>query len=291
MRLLALTVGTPVSEALGWTLFHSLWEGIVLAAALAILLAFVRSPRIRYTASCIALLGMLASFVITLIHFLPDSATAAHALVRPALPPWRELSDAYGSSGFSLDLAALIPWLAPLWLVGVFFFQVRYAAGWLSLRKLRTRGVCLTPDSWQRCAQRLAAELKISRPVLLLESLLADTPVVLGHFRPLILAPLGLLAGMPPDQVEAILLHELAHISRADYLVNVLQRLLEGLLFYHPAVWWISRVVRAERENCCDDVVVALRGDAHGYTMALTALEQNRVEQQWPTHQPAVAAT
>jgi GWxTD domain-containing protein len=87
--------------------------------------------------------------------------------------------------------------------------------------------------------------------------------------------------------VEAILLHELAHISRSDYLVNVCQRLVEGLLFYHPAVWWISGVIRNERENCCDDMVVVLRGDAHGYAAALTALEQNRLHQQ----QLAVAAT
>jgi GWxTD domain-containing protein len=126
---------------------------------------------------------------------------------------------------------------------------------------------------------------------MLLESLLADTPVVLGHFRPVVLVPLGFLAGLSPEQVEVILLHELAHIRRADYCVNVCQRLIEGLLFYHPVVWWISQVIRTERENCCDDTVVALRGDAHSYALALATLEQNRLEQQWPMREPAVAAT
>ncbi len=115
--------------------------------------------------------------------------------------------------------------------------------------------------------------------------------MVLGHIRPVVLVPLGFLAGLPPEHVEAILLHELAHIRRSDYLVNVGQRLVEGLLFYHPAVWWISHVIRAERENCCDDLVVNLRGDAHSYAVALTTLEQNRLEQRWPTGEPAVAAT
>jgi GWxTD domain-containing protein len=111
--------------------------------------------------------------------------------------------------------------------------------------------------------------------------------MVLGHFRPVILMPIGLLAGLPAGQIEAILLHELAHIRRYDYLVNVLQRSVEALLFYHPVIWWMSRVIRAERENCCDDVVVAMRGDAHEYAVALAALEQNR----WSGREPAVAAT
>jgi GWxTD domain-containing protein len=111
--------------------------------------------------------------------------------------------------------------------------------------------------------------------------------MVVGHFRPLILLPVGLLAGLSPGQVEAILLHELAHIRRHDYLVNLMQRLAEGLFFYHPAVWWISRVIRTERENCCDDVVVSITGNAHEYAVALTALEQFRLS----GPEPAIAAT
>ena len=122
---------------------------------------------------------------------------------------------------------------------------------------------------------------------LLLESCLADVPMVIGHIRPVILMPVGLLAGLPAGQIEAILLHELAHIRRYDYLVNVLQRSVEGLLFYHPAVWWISRVIRAERENCCDDLVVATSGNVQEYAVALATLEQNR----WSGREPAVAAT
>jgi len=133
----------------------------------------------------------------------------------------------------------------------------------------------------------LSTQLRLSRPILLMESCFADVPMVLGHLRPLILMPVGLLAGLPAGQIEAILLHELAHIRRWDYLVNAVQRLVEGLFFYHPAVWWISRVICAERENCCDDVVIAMSGNAHEYAVALTALEQNR----WPGQGTAVAAT
>jgi GWxTD domain-containing protein len=132
---------------------------------------------------------------------------------------------------------------------------------------------------WQNAVARLARELKIPRQVVLLESFFAEGPMVIGHFRPVILVPLGFLVGLPPDQVEAILLHELAHVKRFDYLVNACQRLAEGLLFYHPAAWWISRVIRGERENCCDDVVISLRGNAHSYAAALTHLEGNRLRE------------
>ena len=115
------------------------------------------------------------------------------------------------------------------------------------------------PVFWQERLDRLARALRLSRPVALLESCLAEVPVVIGYVRPVILMPVGLLAGLPAGQVESILLHELAHIRRHDYLVNLLQTSVEGLLFYHPAVWWISGVIRAERENCCDDLVVATR--------------------------------
>jgi len=164
----------------------------------------------------------------------------------------------------------------PLWIGGVLLFHVRNLLSWIAARQLRHTGVCCPPDHWQGRLERLCARLRLSRPVTLLESCLADVPVVIGYLRPVILMPVGLIAGLSAGQVEAILLHELAHIRRHDYLVNLLQIFVEGLGFYHPAVWWISGVIRAERENCCDDLVVAVRGDAYEYAAALAALEQNR---------------
>ena len=291
MMLLDLLIRTRISEALGWALIHSLWEGGIIAAAFGALLASVRSSRIRYTAGCVALLAMLASFAITLIHFLPERGSGAETLMKISLATWNQRPVVSGSGSRFPGFGALIPWLAPIWIVGVCVFYLRWAAGWLSLYRMRRRRICNAPDTWQHTVARLAAEMKVSRPVELLESLLADTPVVLGHFRPVVMVPLGFLAGVPPEYVEVILLHELAHVRRSDYLMNVGQRLIEGLLFYHPAVWWISHVIRTERESCCDDMVVRLRGDPHGYAVALTTLEQNRLEQQWSAREPSVAAT
>jgi GWxTD domain-containing protein len=272
--------------ALGWTLLHSLWQGAIIAAALAAALGAARSPRIRYAAGCVAMLVMLAGFAITLIREMPESANRSQATA-PAFPAWNVpvVVDAARSS--SPALSAAVPWFAPFWLAGVWIFYLSQMAGWTLACRLRRRGVCCAPDRWQRELARLSTRLRLSRPIALLESSLADAPMVLGHFRPVILMPIGLLAGLPPGQIEAILMHELAHIRRHDFLVNVLQRSVEGLLFYHPAVWWISRVIRAERENCCDDVVVAMTGDAHQYAVALATLEQNR----WSGRQLAVAAT
>ena len=291
MRALDVLVKTQLAEAVGWTLVHFLWEGALIAALFGVLLTTIRSPRIRYIAGCGALFAMLASFTITLFYFLPEQSGVAGSPGRIALPAWNSWPDITGSGDRFPGFSLVIPWLAPVWIGGVSIFYLRYAAAWLCLYRLRTRGICDAPIAWQHSITRLARELKISWPVVLVESLLADTPVVLGIFRPVIMTPLGFLAGLPPDHVEAILLHELAHIRRLDYLVNICQRVVEGLLFYHPAAWWVSRVIRTERENCCDDVVVRLRGDAHVYAAALTALEQNRLEQQAASHEPAMAAT
>jgi GWxTD domain-containing protein len=235
------------------------------------------------------MLLMLASFGATLVRLWPqpDPAKAPHALVN--IPAARaELPIApVEAPPTAPTLAALLPWIAPFWAAGVLFFQLRSLGGWIAARRLRFAGVCHAPGEWQQRLDGLAARLRVSKPAALLESCLADVPVVIGYARPVILMPLGLLAGLPAAQVEAILIHELAHIRRQDYLVNLMQTFVEGLLFYHPAVWWISGVIRAERENCCDDLAVAATGDARQYAAALAALEQNR----WAAHEPALAAT
>lgn len=283
--------GTSAPSAMGWTLLHSLWQGSVIASLLAGILGATRSPRIRYVAACGALAAMLLCFLITLVHFWPAVGEGGQIRIGINLPLWREAAVLHPNDGVFLNFAALVPWLAPLWLAGVCFFYLRCAAGWLSLGRLRARGTFAPPALWQRTLANLAREMKISRPVTLLESVLTDMPVVLGHVRPVILVPVGFLTGLPPEYVEAILLHELAHIGRADHVINICQRIAEGVLFYHPATWWMSWVIRAERENCCDDEVVGLRSNAHGYALALAALEENRCQQNWPAQQAAMAAT
>ena len=278
MTLLQTWVATPAAHALGWTIFHSLWQGAIAALLLAAGLALVRSSRARYALACLSMLAMLAAFILTFALLMPRQ----QALVSPAADgvPISRIPIGVPFPKAPADwrsiLAPVLPWMAPLWLAGVVVFHLHGLASWLAARRLRRTGVCCASDPWPDRLHRLRARLRLSRPVTLLESCFAEVPVVIGHLRPVILLPLGVLANLPPDQIEAILLHELAHIRRFDYLVNLVQTAVEGLLFYHPAIWWISRVIRAERENCCDDLVVATSGDAHAYAVALAQLEQNR---------------
>ena len=278
MNLLETWVQTPVASALGWTLAHSLWEGAIVALTLAVALCFQRSSRARYAAGCLAMLGLLGALGFTFTRMMPRQRIQLIPLaeVRGAAPAASAASQQAANHRVERGVADYLPWLAPFWIAGVLVFHLRGVISSIAARRLRRIGVCCAPDLWQARLDRLRARLRLSRPIALLESCLAETPVVIGYIRPVILMPVGLLAGLPAGQIEAILLHELAHIRRHDYLVNLLQVFVEGLLFYHPATWWISGVIRAERENCCDDLTVAVTGAAYEYATALAALEQNR---------------
>jgi GWxTD domain-containing protein len=276
MNVLESFVASPLAGAIGWALLHSLWEGAVISGALGAALVALRSPRSRYIAACAAMLAMLAAFGFTLARMMPEGGHSTTALIASALPAWNVAAAKSPSIIWETRLALIVPYLAPFWILGVLLVYVRRLAGFVPVHKLRRRGVCCTSEHWQKELARLKAHWRIPRPVKLLESCLADVPMVLGHFRPLILVPAGLLAGLPPGQIEAILLHELAHIRRHDYLVNVFQRFVEGLFFYNPAAWWFSRLIRAEREKCCDDAAVDVLGEPYEYAKALSALEQNR---------------
>jgi GWxTD domain-containing protein len=269
-------IETPVANALGWALLHSLWQGAAIAMGLLGALSIVRSARGRYAAAWLALLAVFAAFIGTFVWVMPQAGVGA-ALAGGAI----QLAPASGYNGFGKIIAKIrpsdmLPWLAPFWIAGVALFHMRSLVSWIAAGRLRKRGVCRAADIWQERLVGLQKRLRLSKSVALLETALAEVPVVVGYIKPTILLPLGMLAGMPPVQIEAILMHELAHIRRRDYLANLLQTLLEGFLFYHPAVWWISRVIRAERENCCDDLVVSATGNAPEYAAALTALEYNR---------------
>jgi GWxTD domain-containing protein len=275
-----------IANALGWTLLHAIWEGALISLLLAAALCFVRSPRLRYVAACVALAATLGCFAVTLARLMPADSSVVRLV--PVLSPASPADT--GRFAFTLSEPqgiTLPPWIAPLWMIGVVLFQLRALGGWVAVRRFRRTGVCVAARHWQARVNELATRLHIARPVALLQSSLAEVPVVTGHLRPVILMPLGVLTGLPCAQVETILMHELAHIRRHDYLINLVQTFAEGLLFYHPAVWWISNLIRKERENCCDDLVVATSGGAHQYAIALAALAESR----WDRQEIAMAAT
>jgi GWxTD domain-containing protein len=270
-----------MNQALGWTLLHFVWEGAAVALLLAAVLPAVRTARVRYGAACLAMLAMAAAFAVTLWVEWPARAVGApdqkFEVTQPVL---RVVPQGDGP----VRPGGPPAWVAEIWIAGVLLLAIRRIAGWHATRRLRTVGTCVAAAPWPERLAQLSARLRIGRPVVLLESCMTDVPLLVGYLRPVILVPAGLLAGLPAEQLEYILVHELAHIARHDYLVNLLQSAVEALLFYHPAVWWVSSVMRAERENCCDDAVVAVNGDARGYAAALVRIEESRAPE------PALAA-
>jgi GWxTD domain-containing protein len=279
---------SPAARALAWALVHFVWQGAAIALLLAVCLGICRAARVRYALACSAMVAMVLAFGVTLAVCWPANTASSKLPVapRPALRlvPLPERTD----GALQVPTESAPPrWFVPAWLGGVSLFYLYSLVAWMAATRLKMRGTFPAPLAWQERLRSLAAQLGLRRTITLLESCLTDVPVVIGYFRPVILLPLGLLTGLSGDQVEAILIHELAHIRRYDYLVNGMQTLVAGLLFYHPAVWWVGSLMRSEREHCCDDVVVDLQGDARGYAVTLARLELSRGS----VREPALAAT
>ncbi len=282
------------AHVVGWALVHFLWQGALIALLFAAANRAARrsAPAVRYGAACMALGLMMAAPLATGAWLAGSARPASFAAL--AGEGWKALPLAGGSMGAdgarmeteapapvrlvrrtSLAIEPLVPGLAVGWAVGVLLLSVRLLGGWIAVRRLARRGLLPVPPEWSAALARLRAQLGMRRKVGLWISPHVSGPALIGWMRPVILLPLSASSGLTPRQVELILLHELAHVRRWDYAVNLAQRLAETLLFYHPGVWWVSARIREEREHCCDDAVVA-RASVRDYVLALLALEESR---------------
>jgi uncharacterized protein (TIGR03435 family) len=266
---------------LGWTLIHFWWQGTLLAIVYAVVRRFLRGANGRYLLAGGALATMTVAPMITWVALGPSDAPNAVAADQTARAP--RVATAPSALPVAVQIAVpsarqpgWLPWAVGVWLAGASVFSLRLLGGWMTAARLRWRMTRTAPLEWQQAFDGLRARLGIVRAVGLRISAMVPSPVVIGVWRPLVLVPVGMLAGMPAAQVEALLVHELAHIRRHDYLVNLLQSVAEALLFYHPAVWWVSGHIRAERECCCDNAAVALSGDVMEYVNALAELADRR---------------
>lgn len=299
----------PTIHALGWTLVHFLWQGAMVAAVLAIARVFVRNSTVRYAMSIAALaacaLFPVATFVsgaastdevmpAVYVPFVdPSSLTVdvpisprgelsvERGLNAPGTPLFLELSVGPQPLMAVSALHQYAPVIVFAWGVGMVLMTARLVRSCWLTRRLRRVGVSPLPGEWASRVQTLARELGLRRGVQVMTSSIAAIPMAVGVLRPVVLIPVATLLGLTQEQLEAILLHELVHVRRYDGLVVLAERLVETVLFYHPAVWWISACCRTEREHCCDDVV-ATRTDVRLYAGALATVEQLRV--------PALAA-
>jgi beta-lactamase regulating signal transducer with metallopeptidase domain len=292
-------LGAPLAEAIAWSLLHLLWQGALVAGILGAALALLsrQSARTRYGVGCGALVTLLILPVTTAIRIYEPPTAAMQTTVAPidsTLSTSLESADQPVAAEMQSEAAPTSLWIEfeqlllastrrhlsavlLVWLTGVLLLSLRLLAGLRRANELATQDRTPATPEWQRVMARLCARMNLRRAITLIESATVEVPTVIGWLRPVILLPVAALTGLSAQQVEMVLAHELAHIRRHDFLVNLLQAVVETLLFYHPAAWWISRQIRIERENCCDDLAVALCGEPLVYARALTQLEQARM--------------
>jgi len=269
-------------QSLGWALLHFLWQGTAVAALAAAAMALCRRASSRYLLGVSALVLMLLAPLATFLFYSQQHSSVADTAKSSALVlTSAQAKDQVVASGVaqrssvapSLDA---LPWLVEAWLLGVAFFSLRSAGGFLLLeRERRKRSTVVGPRVLEIC-YTLQDQLGLQRAIAYCECAWLQAPAVIGWFRPIVFLPATALTGLSEEQLQAVIAHELAHILRFDPFVNVFQVCVETLLFYHPAIWWLNKRIRAEREHCCDDVAVTLCGNAVEYARALTLMEEWR---------------
>lgn len=282
-------------NALGWTLIHSLWQGAAAAIGFALLMIVMRKYRsqTRYYVGVMTVMLVLGMAVVTFVGIYNAGAAGVASQSPGAAAMITGTVEMEGSGSipafFKQYFNRHLPLLVTVWMLGILVLILRFAGGFIYNQRVKVHNTHPLSKNWQARLKNISHGLGIQKSVQLVESALVKIPMTIGHFKPVILFPLGLAVGLPQDQVEALLAHELAHISRRDYLVNIMQNLIDILFFYHPGVRWISSHVRAERENCCDDIAVSVSGEPLNFARALTNIQVTR--HGLNTIEPAVAAS
>jgi beta-lactamase regulating signal transducer with metallopeptidase domain len=281
-----------VMHSLGWTLLHFLWQGAAVAALVAILMTLCRRASSRYLLAVAGLFVMLAAPVAT-FFFLPSSIAASVLTVPAATTNSSQVAAVHTAANRILVLSNLslskskfsslpssldaLPWLVEAWLFGVALLSLRSAGGFLLLEHERRKQSTTPTMRVLAICRTLQQQLGLDRAIHYCVCEWLQAPAVIGWFRPIVLLPVTALTGLSEEQLRSVVAHELAHILRFDPFVNLFQIVVETLLFYHPAVWWLNKRIRDEREHCCDDVAVALCGNPVEYARALTLMEEWRV--------------
>ncbi|MGB4849407.1 MAG: M56 family metallopeptidase [Saprospiraceae bacterium] len=259
-------------KALGWTFVHSLWQIAAIGLLLYIILRLIpgRSAHVRYTISTMAIWMIVITVLSTFIIMLPESNTIAESNGQLILV---KIAGAYTlTDRISMWLETRMPMMLSIWFVGVIILMLRLAFSLIWVQYMRSVAAPLIPI--QNVLNDLIYRLQIKIKPIISESGYVSSPVTIGHIKPVILFPIGIINQLNPQEVEAILTHELAHIIRRDYLSNLIQSFIETIFYYHPVTWWISNKVRTERENRADDLAISWCGDHVGYAKALITVQE-----------------
>ena len=272
---------SPMAQAMGTTLIYSLWQGFIVFFFLKLILRFVpnTTAKFRYAVFYSSYIGIAVWSFVTFIQQL--SLRQSELLFRE-MAGQSPLSlivisnfSAHTFDGFSLSFFDnYLPWLTAIYLVGVLFFSVKLMLSYIFTIRLRTEGLTEMDSTFMDRLWSLATNMNVHKPVYAYISKHVISPVVIGFFKPMILLPVAAINNLSPWQIEAVLLHELAHVRRNDYLFNLFQTVIDILLFFNPFAYWISKSIRSEREKCCDEMVLQL-SDPYQYAKALLTLEES----------------
>ena len=268
-------INPSLVQNLGLTLLHFIWQGALIGVLYALSLALLRPTRAatRYNLAVATLLVLAMTPVLTLVWLQQAAGNPYAAMTGPV----ETLTIVAGHSGLIEPRSfSLLAWVVGIWLLGVAVMSIRLLLGWHYILKLRRSADRLAASHLEPLLERLKHQLRVTRRVQIAVSQKVCSPVVVGWLKPLILFPPALINHLPVRQIEMVLAHELAHIRRHDHLINLIQTTVETLLFYHPVVAWVSRRIRVERENACDDLAVDATRNRLAYVEMLATLEQLR---------------
>lgn len=272
-------------HAFGWSIIHSLWQGALIYSILfAVILAIPKlSPSTKHNLSYISISAIFIWFIITFINYW--SYTANTSLANDFQPGSPVITESIKSFHFSLP-EIWFPAITLIYLVGFALHLFILYKGYIIIRKLRTSELQDIPKDWENILFKNIARLDIQKNIAFHLSGIANTPMVIGYLKPIILFPVSMWNSLDLDQVEAIIIHELTHIKRNDYLLNQIKMFIDSILFFNPFVWLIGQFIKKEREHICDDVVSEHTGNPLRYAETLLKLELLRT-----AYHPTTAVT
>lgn len=271
-----------ITAALGWTLLHSLWQGVGLAVLYFGMSKFIKSAEVKYGLGIGAILIQFGLAIGT-FAFVGDFTERSQTILKKVMFYVSNYKSPQNDTSIFNDIQLFLNTnlnlIVQIWLVGVSIFFIKLCFDMLAVNRLKTKGLKQVDLQTFNQFNALINSLKITKKIEIFESNQTQSPLVIGNLKPYILLPIGLTSGLTINELEAILAHEMAHIKRYDFLVNIFQSVIEIIFFFNPAIWWISAQVRQEREHCCDDFSVSITGNKMLLVNALARVESFRINQ------------
>jgi len=269
-----------LSQAISFTLLHSLWQITLVSIIffIAVKLFAKEKSSLKYNLAIMSLFSCLGITMLSFVYFFIEYTAASNA-IDPFIGQQfmtQEFASTFVSGKFSFEkfMQENISLISGCWLIGSALFFARFGSGVIGLYNLKQNAIASSDKRLHYIMNGLKNKLRLTKEVQIQESSYITNPIVLGYIKPVILFPVAMCAQLSMDELEAVIAHELAHIKRNDFIINLIQSFAEAILYYHPLVWWLSKIIKEERENCCDDIAVGLTADKINYAKTLIKIQE-----------------